>query len=89
VTTAHLDGRSAADLFHQVLLEDTRTDPHQHAHAEIRNALIAACSALAWLDGNPNRIEYVRTLCELHPGDVPGMLLTAAGWIQDATEVGQ
>lgn len=79
---------SVHDLLHKALMADPGFDPHEHARDSITNALISLVDALAYLDGNPNRAEYIDSLIELHRGvdDDPLMAacITAASWLQDA-----
>lgn len=77
---------NATDLLHQTLMQDPDYDPAQHATSEIKSALLSLASALAYLDGNPDRISYVESLIDLHRGDddlLTAAVVTAGSWLQD------
>lgn len=79
----------AADMLQQALAEDPNFDPIPAAYDSLRSACFAAIDAMAYLDENPNRAEYIKSLGDLHADVAPGwpraaaMLVTVASWIQD------
>lgn len=76
----------ALDLLHRVQLADPRYDPAADVEHSIASATLALVDALALVDGNPNRAEYIATLGELHhddPDPYTACAITAAGWLRD------